>query len=576
MSNDLDFDSLMNGHHDKSNNENSGVSNSVNSNANEQSAQTQTSSQNIKPEGVNQYLYESEKGLSLCAQLIANGDSNTPVARLLAEIKHTIEHDFLQLAKQDDNTTGAHTYAQLLLLEKQLNEIAAFPHLEKYYTVAVGGSFSAGKSRFLNSVLGCPSLLPTDTTPTTSIPTYLSLGEQNAISALNFYRKKTAIDEEALKAICHAFNERFGVTFSHLLQLISVEREDFKYPNLVFLDTPGYSKADDIINTQNNTDENIAREHLRSADYLIWLVDQQNGTVPQQDIEFLKSLELTQPVLVVISKADKKPESQIQQIINIAKQDLQRAEINFLDVIGYSAQLNKEFSSSQTVLTDLLQTVSKGKNGSIVLWQAEQIFKRYINFYESTRQIHSLTSGTIKELIFAETISDKNKQHLDDISNKTKAQLNALAAQKQVALKIQQQLQEQITQLCELLNVNTTMQPSSVALSSSNTTCSLGSNNATQQSLVFEALVQGSIKQLSAISDITALQGRVIRLSAVGVHIKIEEKVPTDFDIIITKQKIKAQLGDAVISDYFNEGQRVKVHIVNDKKASITVDIASA
>jgi len=35
-------------------------------------------------------------------------------------------------------------------------------------------------------------------------------------------------------------------------------------------------------------------------------------------------------------------------------------------------------------------------------------------------------------------------------------------------------------------------------------------------------------------------------------------------------------LGDAVISDYFSEGQRVKVHIVNDKKASITVDIASA
>ena len=243
MSNDLDFDSLMNGHLDKSNDGNSGVSNSVSRNTNEQSAQTQASFQNKKPEGVNQYLYESEKGLSLCAQLIANGDSNTPVARLLAEIKHTIEHDFLQLAKQDDNTTGAYTYAQLLLLEKQLNEIA-------------GGSFSAGKSRFLNSVLGCPSLLPTDTTPTTSIPTYLSLGEQNAISALNFYRKKTAIDEEALKAICHAFNERFGVTFSHLLQLISVEREDFKYPNLVFLDTPGYSKADDIINTQNNTDEN--------------------------------------------------------------------------------------------------------------------------------------------------------------------------------------------------------------------------------------------------------------------------------------------------------------------------------
>ena len=57
MSNDLDFDSLMNGHLDKNNNENSGVSRNVN----EQSAYSQASLPNTKPEGVNQYLYESEK-----------------------------------------------------------------------------------------------------------------------------------------------------------------------------------------------------------------------------------------------------------------------------------------------------------------------------------------------------------------------------------------------------------------------------------------------------------------------------------------------------------------------------------
>ncbi len=190
----------------------------------------------------NHYLENPEIGLKLCAELISDCDKNNPVTLNLNIIQQIIEQDFLLHTEADDNTVGTATYSQLQLLLKQLSEIACFPHLEKYYTVAVGGSFSAGKSRFLNSVLGCDSLLPTDTTPTTSIPTYISQGTKNGIQALNFYHKKTEIDEDALKAICHAFNKRFGVTFSHLLQLISVERQEFKYPNLIFLDTPGYSK----------------------------------------------------------------------------------------------------------------------------------------------------------------------------------------------------------------------------------------------------------------------------------------------------------------------------------------------
>ncbi|TOF43990.1 GTP-binding protein, partial [Vibrio parahaemolyticus] len=95
---------------------------------------------------------------------------------------------------------------------------------------------------------------------------------------------------------------------------------------LIFLDTPGYSKSDN----QQKIDENIARQHLRVADYLIWLVDSQNGTVPQQDIDFLQSLELDQPVLVVMSKADKKLESEVKSIIKVAKADLENAEISYV------------------------------------------------------------------------------------------------------------------------------------------------------------------------------------------------------------------------------------------------------
>ena len=357
--------------------------------------------------GENRYLANPELGLKLCASLIAHQKEANKVSQLFESIQQTIEHDFLSLSKRAGNNASTCVYAQLLSFSDQLKQASNFPELEQHYTVAIGGSFSSGKSRFLNSVMGCPSLLPTDTTPTTSIPTYLYRGDDNTIHALNKFQKKTPIDEEALKAICHAFNQRFQVTFSHLLQLIAVQRKEFAYPNLIFLDTPGYSKSDDIRNSSNNTDENIAREHLRSADYLIWLVDQQNGTVPRQDIEFIRSLQLEQPVLVVISKADKRPEEQVQQIIATARQDLDKADIDYMDVIAYSSQLNREYpvhlseqsskrsSEPANVLEGFLKEVNQGKTGSALLWQLEQIASQYLNEFDTRRQLLKLSQKTV-------------------------------------------------------------------------------------------------------------------------------------------------------------------------------------
>lgn len=374
----------------------------------------------------NKYLSNPEEGLILCASLISNSEQIDSHTKRKSEIKRIIEHDFLTHAEQDDNTTGAKTYADLLKWQSKLAEAISFPQLEKSYTVAVGGSFSAGKTRFLTTVLGCPSLLPTDTTPTTSIPTYLFKGKENSIKALNFYGKKTPTDEEALKAICHSFNKRYGVTFSHLLQMIAVERQEFSYSKLIFLDTPGYSKADNIGDSTKNTDENIARTHLRSADYLIWLVDQQNGTVPKPDIDFIQSLGLQHPVLIVISKADKRPENLIREVIATAKVDLERAEINYLDVIAYSAKNAQEISATGQRLNDFLNEINQGKTGSTLLWELEQIFKKYDHHYDSKHQMLGLTHKIINELIFDESISQENRKHLADINQKTKTQLTNL------------------------------------------------------------------------------------------------------------------------------------------------------
>jgi GTPase len=561
----LDFDSMMNGHQeDKSR---PSVTSAATTNANASASANATGTTRA---GGNAYLDQPEKGLELCARLITDSDQHAPMAQYRKQIESLIENDFLQACNKTDNTMASQTYAKLCALKDSIFEISCFPHFERSHTVAVGGSFSAGKSFFLNSVLGCDSLLPTDTTPTTSIPTYITQGEADSIQALNRYHKKTDIDEEALKAICHAFGKRFGVTFSHLLQLISVERKDFKYPNLIFLDTPGYSKADNSGESSSKSDENIAREHLRRADYLIWLIEPQNGTIGQADIDFLQSLELAQPVLVIISKADKKPSSQIADIAAQTQIDLKRGDIDFLDVIGYSAKQNKEYSPSGKVLEQLLDDVSQGKNGSTLLWQLDQIFKQHLNQDQSKRESLKLTNKTLKEIAFDEGIREDNKVHLSDIGKKNKDQLNAIQTHSSDITKIHNSLQEQVTQLCSLLKIPTTMQPKQVDLSVRAKNAQSGIQTKTQ-SLRFDALFKGDMSQLSAVPDISQLKGRVGRISSVGLHIDINKY----FEIIIMKSEIKKQLGAIELSEHFSPGTEAKVQIVSDKKAIVEFKVGA-
>ena len=550
---EINFDDLMNGHMEPTQSDKTVQIKKINPNE-------------------NRYLSDPEMGLKLCADLISDSDKNNAITTNLKQINQLIENDFLAHTSADDNTVGAVTYSHLQQLSKQLAETASFPHLEKCYTVAVGGSFSAGKSRFLNSVLGCDTLLPTDTTPTTSIPTYISQGEKNNIQALNFYHKKTEIDEDALKAICHAFNKKFGVTFSHLLQLISVEREDFKYKNLIFLDTPGYSKSDDVgtVNNKgdNNTDENIARDHLRRADYLIWLVDEQNGTIPQPDIEFIQSLELDQPVLVVISKADKKPLTKINEIVAVTKTTLNRAEINYLDVIAYSAAKDCEYSPDKNVLETFFQKVNQGKNGSALRWQLKRIFKNYINFYESKQQTLKLTNGTLNELVFDEGVAVQNRRHLKDFQSKTKQQLNELSQQKLGVEKIRDALINSVDLLCEKLQVVNSDFPTAIALTQRKSKILSSAKLTDTQTLTFDALVKGDIKVLSHLGSLVKVKGEISKVTSLGINIRIHD----DIDIYIMQHSIKSQLGAVKLIEKFSVSEAVSVHVVDGKKCTVTIE----
>jgi signal recognition particle receptor subunit beta len=538
----VDFEDLMNAHAEPSKKENA------------QSKPVTASGKN------NRYLEDAEQGLELCSSLVAKPELRTQSDNDLEKVDKLIKKEFLSHTELGENTSGATAYARLLEWFDLLKEAVSFPQLQQSHTVAVGGSFSAGKTRFLNTVLGCPSLLPVDTTPTTSIPTFLFKGDENRIDALNFYGKKTEINEDAIKAICHAFNKKYQVTFSHILQMIAVQRDSFNYANLIFLDTPGYSKSDN----QQKIDENIARQHLRVADYLIWLVDSQNGTVPQQDIDFLQSLELDRPVLVVMSKADKKIESEVKDIINKAKEELDNAEVDYLDVIGYSAVEDSEVSEHGGRLKEFLTQVNRGSEGSTLKWQLLKIFDEYHREYLATQQTLKLTVGTLNELIFDEKLTGDKKKHLTDFHKKVKAQLDTLQRYKRDSEKIQAHLQGLLKDVCGSKNITLSDMPSLVQLNA------MRKKSSAAQSAIFkfDALLQGDLTTLAGMASLDSLKGRVTKVSPIGISIQLDEAPEIEIMVLMI---VIAKIAPNIDSAQFYVSKEVEIQVISNKKASVSV-----
>lgn len=234
------------------------------------------------------------------------------------------------------------------LIEKNIKKQEKLDYLKvskKSKVIAVGGGFSSGKSRFINSILG-EEILPVGLNPTTSIPTFIgNRKESKQIRCLTFDDREVIITEEELEKIAHKFEENTGISLIRIIKILSIETEILKKQELFILDTPGYTKSDHY-KKNDNTDSFIAREHLSVVDCLIWVIDIENGTIKDDDIQFIKQLNFTGPLIFIINKADKKIEIQIKKIKSDIEKTLQRNNIVFHCVIAYSSEEKKEYFSN--------------------------------------------------------------------------------------------------------------------------------------------------------------------------------------------------------------------------------------
>ncbi|MGN8392608.1 dynamin family protein [Helicobacter pylori] len=333
----------------------------------------------------------------------------------LEEYQSILDNEFLEFASGVDSLKEKEI-ALLMLQEikKELQLVASYPSLFQKTIVAVGGGFSAGKSTFLNNLLGLKLKLPEDMNPTTAIPTYCLKGKKEVL--MGFSQNGGMVELPHLK-FDHQFLKSLGFNLKEIMpfMLLSAPRVPFEF--LCFIDTPGYNPGNQ---GYTGGDKEASKESLKHAKHILWLISCERGGIESDDLEFLQELyeEEGKQVFIVLSRADRHTKSQLEVVAKQIKETLKDNGIEFLGIGAYSAtryQEYKEFSEKSRVFNSLEKFLKKlnkrsEKQNEIlsVLYEVHLAYEKAIKQDASRFKRYQKALHSIKLDLMQESFDDFN------------------------------------------------------------------------------------------------------------------------------------------------------------------------
>lgn len=328
----------------------------------------------IKIPDSNMYIADEDKAVELISELITN-DTN-PTIYFQKKIRNQINRLF-SLFSEVVIENEILLYQRFMDLCSRFSEQQKIKKIQDKVVISFGGKVSAGKSKFINTISGIGDKLPVDQKTTTAIPTYIIKAKKDFIKANSVYGYSKEITPEALNAMAHEFYNVYGIGFPAFVDSIIIESSKYLLPaEIALLDTPGYTKYDEKSDSKMvMSDRQRAFEQLSVSDYLIWLIDIESGTITEDDIQFIESLRLTTPILIVFTKADLKSDKDIHKIIKEAKKTISETRISCFGITAYSANLKKEYGDNE--IQKYLDCAINGKvRNSDIIGEFEHVEKK--------------------------------------------------------------------------------------------------------------------------------------------------------------------------------------------------------
>ncbi|OOP91263.1 acyl carrier protein [Helicobacter pylori] len=276
----------------------------------------------------------------------------------LEEYQQILDNEFLEFASGVDSLKEKEIALLMLQeIQKELQLVASYPSLFQKTIVAVGGGFSAGKSTFLNNLLGLKLKLPEDMNPTTAIPTYCLKGKKEVL--MGFSQNGGMVELPHL-AFDHQFLDSLGFNLKEIMPFMLLSAPSVPFEFLCFIDTPGFNSGNQ---GYTGGDKEASKESLKHAKHILWLISCERGGIESDDLDYLQELyEEGKQVFIVLSRADRCTKSQLEEVAKKIRETLKDNGIEFLGIGAYSAtryQEIKEFSEKSHVFNSLEEFLMK-------------------------------------------------------------------------------------------------------------------------------------------------------------------------------------------------------------------------
>ncbi len=276
----------------------------------------------------------------------------------LEEYQSVLDNEFLEFASGVDSFKEKEiALLTLQEIKKELQLVASYPSLFQKNMVAVGGGFSAGKSTFLNNLLGLKLKLPEDINPTTAIPTYCLKGKKEVL--MGFSQNGGMVELPHL-TFDHEFLNSLGFNLKEIMPFMLLSAPSVPFEFLCFMDTPGFNSSNQ---GYTGGDEQASKESLKHAKHILWLISCERGGIETGDLDYLQELyEEGKQVFIVLSRADLRTKSALEEIAIKIKETLEDRGIEFLGIGAYSAtryQEIKEFSEKSPIFDSIEKFLTK-------------------------------------------------------------------------------------------------------------------------------------------------------------------------------------------------------------------------
>ena len=268
-----------------------------------------------------------------------------------------------------------------------INQIE-FEKGESRVEIGVIGSFSSGKSTFINSLFGKP-ISPMAVKPSTSSITKFYYGYQEKITLNGQTITKSEYQESSQHLNGDAkHTETYYIEYAYPLERLK---------SIILYDTPGFN------NNFNDNDTEVTIKALKRVDVIFFIVDISKGAIDKSSMERLQELK-SKRMYCILNKSDLKSEQAIEKI----KSEIISKRV-FVEVIEYSAFKVLEFTE-KNYITDHLQHIE------------EQLIPKKINFNTNIRGEIREGGGRLKNKLEYRLSIDNNEYIIDNFYTTSKQQ----------------------------------------------------------------------------------------------------------------------------------------------------------